>query len=200
MSARGPSAPSPRKKRTQAEIKEHRKRRRKAQAALREKELAEGLERATNPSVSNRICPHTSLAEEQAEREEVVGNFLDAIRAQLPALLALGIPLIPATDSEPNRPPVPKDSGRLFRRIPAGHSDLNRPPCELTRPGYWLCNLRSSVRSTHCVFFALILRADVSYRRCAPDGRGSHRPGWPGRGTHANVRAAAGWSRWSSAC
>jgi transposase len=112
----------------------------------------------------------------------------------------VGIPLIPATDSEPNRPPVPKDCGRLFRRIPAGHSDLNRPPCELTRPGYWLCNLRSSVRSTHCVFFASILRADVSCRRCAPDGRGSHRPGWPGRGTHANVRAAAGWSRWSSAC
>ncbi|MEJ2389169.1 MAG: transposase family protein [Chromatiaceae bacterium] len=88
MSARGPSTPSPRKKRTQAEIKEHRKRRRKAQAALREKELAEGLGRATNPSASNRICPHASLAEEQAEREEVVGNFLDAIRAQLPALLA----------------------------------------------------------------------------------------------------------------
>ena len=83
-----PSAPSRRKRRTRAEIKERRKRRREAQAALREKELAQGLERATNPSVSNRICAHASAAEEQEEREEVVRHFLDAIGSQLPALLA----------------------------------------------------------------------------------------------------------------
>jgi hypothetical protein len=88
MSARQAASASCRKKRTQAEIKERRQRRREAQAALLEKALAAGLERATNPSVSNRLCPHASLSEEQAEREEVVVRFLDAIRAQLPALLA----------------------------------------------------------------------------------------------------------------
>jgi hypothetical protein len=87
MSARRPAAPSCRKKRTQAEIKERRQRRREAQAALREKELAAGLERATNPSASNGISPHASVAEEQAQREEVVRHFLEAIGAQLPALL-----------------------------------------------------------------------------------------------------------------
>jgi hypothetical protein len=88
MSARAPSAPSRRKRRTQAEIKERRKRRRDAQGARRAKELAAGLERATNPAAANRISPHATAAEEQAEREEVARNFLDAIRAQLPALLA----------------------------------------------------------------------------------------------------------------
>jgi predicted RecB family nuclease len=35
---------------------------------------------------------------------------------------------IPATDSDPKRPPIPMQSGHPFRFIPAGHSDAIRPP------------------------------------------------------------------------
>ncbi len=50
--------------------------------------MARGLERATNPSVSNRVSGHESVEEERAEREAVIAWFLDSIRPQLPALLA----------------------------------------------------------------------------------------------------------------
>lgn len=88
MSRRRSSSRSPgRKRRTQAEIKERRQKRHRAQAALREQEFAEGLERMTNPSVSNRVSAHASVEEEKAEREAVVVHYLDTIRPQLPALL-----------------------------------------------------------------------------------------------------------------
>jgi len=45
------------------------------------------LERATNPSASNRISRHSSIEEEKTERETVVARFIDAIRPQLPALM-----------------------------------------------------------------------------------------------------------------
>jgi hypothetical protein len=35
---------------------------------------------------------------------------------------------IPATDSDPSRPPIPEQVGHPFRFIPAGHSDPIRPP------------------------------------------------------------------------
>jgi hypothetical protein len=88
MSRRRSSSRSPgRKRRTNAEIKERRQKRHQAQAALRERELVEGLERMTNPSVSNRVSAHASVEEEMAERERIVAQFLDAIRPQLPSLL-----------------------------------------------------------------------------------------------------------------
>ncbi len=76
-----------RKRRTQPEIKALRKKRREAQAALRKRELADGLQRASNPSVSNRISRHGTVEEERAEREEITRRFIDAIRPQLPALM-----------------------------------------------------------------------------------------------------------------
>jgi len=69
------------------EIKEKRAKRRKAWEALREKQLAQGLELATNPSQSNRTSSHETVEEERAEREAVAAAFLDAVRPQLPGLI-----------------------------------------------------------------------------------------------------------------
>ena len=55
--------------------------------ALRQRELAKGLERATNPSAFNRISNHETVDDERAEREAVTAAFLDAIRPQLPGLM-----------------------------------------------------------------------------------------------------------------
>ena len=49
--------------------------------------MARGLERATNPSASNRISNHETVEDEWAEREAVTAAFLDAIRPQLPGLM-----------------------------------------------------------------------------------------------------------------
>ena len=84
---RFPPSKSRRVSRTNAELKERRQKRRKAFEAQRQRELAQGLARVTNPSVSNRVSRHGSVEEERAEREEVTARFLDAIRSQLPALL-----------------------------------------------------------------------------------------------------------------
>jgi len=45
------------------------------------------LERATNPSVPNRVSGYASVDEERAEREEVLAWFVDTIRPPLPALM-----------------------------------------------------------------------------------------------------------------
>lgn len=76
-----------RKRPTQDEIKAKRRKRREAQAALRNRQHAEGLERMTNPSVSSRMSSHASVEEERAEREGVTQRFIDAIRPQLPSLM-----------------------------------------------------------------------------------------------------------------
>lgn len=49
--------------------------------------MAEGLKRATNPSVSNRKNGHGSPQEEQAEREQIVSQFIDGIGPLLPAVI-----------------------------------------------------------------------------------------------------------------
>ena len=49
--------------------------------------------------------------------DEIVTSLVDCIFRR-----------IPATDSDPKRPPIPMQSGHPFRFIPAGHSDANRPP------------------------------------------------------------------------
>ena len=78
---------SDRKTRTRADIKARRQKRREAQNDLRQQELANGLERATNPSASNRVSRFANVEEERADRETVTAQFFDTIRSQLPALL-----------------------------------------------------------------------------------------------------------------
>lgn len=87
-----PKRPRSRKKRrrrrpTREEIKERRRKYRAARAALRNRELTEGLVNATHPALPNRKSGHETVEEERAERERIATRFLDAIRPQWPALL-----------------------------------------------------------------------------------------------------------------
>ena len=87
---KGQKSRTTRKTRTRAEIQEIKERhakRRKAQKDLRQRQLAQGLEVATNPSASNRISSHETVEDARAEREAVLASFLDAIRPQLPGLM-----------------------------------------------------------------------------------------------------------------
>ncbi len=86
-SRRSSSYKPERKSRTRNEARLRRRKRRLAQEALREREIAEGLERATNPSASNRTSDYASIEEEKAERESIVCRFLDSIRTQMPELM-----------------------------------------------------------------------------------------------------------------
>ena len=75
-----------RRRRTKAEIKEHKKKIRKKQDALRA-EMAKAMAQATNPALPNRVSQHTRVEDEAADREENVVRYLDTLRTQLSVLL-----------------------------------------------------------------------------------------------------------------
>lgn len=77
-----------RRSRTQEEIKQNKKKYRHALKAQRERELAKELEKAIRPSLCNRTSEHATLEEEAEEREEMASRFINALRPQLPGLIA----------------------------------------------------------------------------------------------------------------
>ncbi len=67
--------------------KQHKEKRRAAQRQLRAAPMLGGLVPPRPPSVSNRLCPYQTEAEEQAAREAAVAGQLGVFRGLLPKLL-----------------------------------------------------------------------------------------------------------------
>jgi hypothetical protein len=65
---------------------QHKQKRRTAQRTLHVRQAVSGVRR-TAPSVSNRLCPYRTEAEEQVAREEAVAGQLGIFRRLLPKLL-----------------------------------------------------------------------------------------------------------------
>ena len=76
----------PSRRPTREARKQHKENRRRAQRALHAKRVADGV-RPPSPSVSNRLCPYSTEADEQAAREEAVEGQLGVFRRLLPKLL-----------------------------------------------------------------------------------------------------------------
>src|ERR687891_2513407 len=67
--------------------KKHKQKRREAQRQLRAAQARRGVVPPRAASVSNRLCPYSTEAEEQAAREEAVAGQLGVFRKLLPKLL-----------------------------------------------------------------------------------------------------------------
>jgi hypothetical protein len=67
--------------------KEHKQKRREAQQQLRAAQAQRGVVPPRAASVSNRLCPYSTEAEEQAAREQAVAGQLGVFRSLLPKLL-----------------------------------------------------------------------------------------------------------------
>ncbi len=77
----------PSRRPTREARKQHREKRREAQQRLHEAQAQAGLIPPRPPSVSNRLCPYQSQAQEQAAREAAVAGQLGVFRTLLPKLL-----------------------------------------------------------------------------------------------------------------
>src|SRR2546430_2220141 len=67
--------------------KEHTQKRREAQRQLRAAQVQRGVVVPRAASISNRLCPYSTEAEEQAAREDAVAGQLGVFRTLLPKLL-----------------------------------------------------------------------------------------------------------------
>ncbi|HZC02528.1 MAG TPA: transposase family protein [Gammaproteobacteria bacterium] len=76
----------PSRRPTREARKQHKQKRRAAQRALRARRAEAGCLQRTE-TVSNRLCPYRTKAEEQAAREDAVADQLGVFRALLPKLL-----------------------------------------------------------------------------------------------------------------
>ena len=77
----------PSRRPTREARKQHKQKRRAAQRALRAHRAAAGRLPPRAASVSNRLCPYSTEAEEQAAREDAVAGQLGVFRALLPKRL-----------------------------------------------------------------------------------------------------------------
>jgi hypothetical protein len=77
----------PSRRPTREARKQHKQKRRAAQRALRAHRAGAGRLPPRAASVSNRLCPYSSEAEEQAAREDAVAGQLGVFRTLLPKLL-----------------------------------------------------------------------------------------------------------------
>jgi hypothetical protein len=77
----------PSRRPTREARKQHKQKRRAAQRELRAHRAAAGRLPPRAASVSNRLCPYSSEAEEQAAREDAVAGQLGVFRTLLPKLL-----------------------------------------------------------------------------------------------------------------
>jgi hypothetical protein len=77
----------PSRRPTREARKEHKQKRREAQRQLRAAQAQRGVVPPCTASLSNRLCPDSTEAEEQAAREEAVAGQLGVFRALLPKLL-----------------------------------------------------------------------------------------------------------------
>ncbi|MDQ3960169.1 MAG: hypothetical protein M3255_07800 [Pseudomonadota bacterium] len=77
----------PSRRPTREARKEHKQKRREAQRQLRAAQAQRGVVPPCTASLSNRLCPYSTEAEEQAAREEAVAGQLGVFRALLPKLL-----------------------------------------------------------------------------------------------------------------
>jgi DDE family transposase len=77
----------PSRRPTREARKEHKQKRREAQRQLRAAQAQRGVVPPRAASVSNRLCPYSTEAEEQAGREDAVAGQLGVFRALLPKLL-----------------------------------------------------------------------------------------------------------------
>ncbi len=82
-----PEMETPSSRPTNKELKEQRKKKKKVEKELREKNKAAGLEKKCRDSIPNRKCCSKTVEEEQAEREEAVTEQLRIMRNLLPNLL-----------------------------------------------------------------------------------------------------------------
>ena len=77
----------PSRRPTREARKQHKQKRRAAQRALRAHRARAGRLPPRAASVSNRLCPYSTEAEEQAARKEAVAGQLGVFRTLLPKLL-----------------------------------------------------------------------------------------------------------------
>src|SRR5919197_5100744 len=77
----------PSRRPTREARKQHKLKRRAAQRQLRARRAEVGRSLPRGASVSNRLCPYSTEAEEQAAREDAVAGQLGVFRALLPKLL-----------------------------------------------------------------------------------------------------------------
>jgi DDE_Tnp_1-associated len=127
---------NPSRRPTREARKQHKQKRRAAQRELRAHRVAAGRLPPRAASVSNRLCPYSSEAEEQAAREEAVAGQLGVFRTLLPKLLK-GLSKIP----DPRQPKKVKHKltvvllyGLLsFVLQMASRREANR---ELSRPAF----------------------------------------------------------------
>src|SRR5919106_5584075 len=77
----------PSRRPTRQARKEHTQKRREAQRQLRTAQVQRGVVVPRAASLSNRLCPYSTEAEEQAAREDAVAGQLGVFRALLPKLL-----------------------------------------------------------------------------------------------------------------
>ena len=77
----------PSRRPTREAHKEHRQKRRETQRRLRAERARAGLVPRCTANISNRLCPYSTEAEEQAAREEAVAGQLGVFRTLLPKLL-----------------------------------------------------------------------------------------------------------------
>ena len=77
----------PSRRATREARKQHREKRREAQRQLHAAQRQAGLVPPRPASVSNRLCPYQSEAEEQAAREAAVAGQLGVFRTLLPKLI-----------------------------------------------------------------------------------------------------------------
>jgi hypothetical protein len=86
----------PSRRPTREARKQHKLKRRAVQRELRAHRAAAGWSPPRAASVSNRLCPYSTEAEEQAAREEAVAGQLGVFRTLLPKLVKEGrIPIFP---------------------------------------------------------------------------------------------------------
>jgi len=77
----------PSRRPTRQARKEHTQKRREAQRQLRTAQVQRGVVVPRAASISNRLCPYSTEAEEQAAREDAVAGQLGVFRTLLPKLL-----------------------------------------------------------------------------------------------------------------
>jgi hypothetical protein len=78
----------PSRRATREARQQHKEKYRAAQRQLHAEQVQMGLLPVKRPSVSNRLCPYQSEAEEQAAREAAVAGQLGVLRSLLPERLS----------------------------------------------------------------------------------------------------------------
>lgn len=76
-----------RRREKRATLKQEKQRRKQAQAELRAKQRAQGMEPHRRPALPNRISGYETVEEETKARQETVLEQIKLIRAKLPILL-----------------------------------------------------------------------------------------------------------------